>query len=329
MTRRKSTKRKGLQLAPLILEFERQNRSESKAEKTIEWYKQSLGIFNAWLVSKGMSTCVADLEEPEGREFILYLQSRPGLKGLASKDTVNNRVRALKAFFSWMVGERHTKRHQMERLKVPSTTKKVIEILTDEEIGRIYQTVDPNTLPGARLTAIFSLMLDTGLRLSEVVSLRSRDVHLEDRYVKVLGKGNKERLVAFGNSCRRSLVHYADHFRVADDGLEVEEFFLCFDGRPMTGDALRSLVKRLSNASGVPRMHPHLLRHTYATRFLLNGGDSLLLQQNLGHTTLTMVQNYIHLKNRLASLASQQFSPLDRMEYPVIQKTRNRAWKRK
>ena len=124
-------------------------------------------------------------------------------------------------------------------------------------------------------------------------------------------------------------MHYADHFRVADDGPEVEEFFLCLDGRPMTGDALRSLVKRLSNSSGVPRMHPHLLRHTYATRFLLNGGDSLLLQQNLGHTTLTMVQNYIHLKNRLASLASQQFSPLDRMEYPVIRKTRNRAWKRK
>ena len=80
--------------------------------------------------------------------------------------------------------------------------------------------------------------------------------------------------------------------------------------------------------AGVLRLHPHLLRHTYATRFLLNGGDVLLLKQNLGHTTLTMVEKYIHLANQLAAVASQKFSPLDSLEYPVLRKGRRRGNRR-
>ena len=309
--------------------FEVHNRSEGKSPKTIQWYNQALSIFGAWLKSEGRSTCVNDLQDPEGRAFVLHLQARPGLRGPASDATVNNRIRALKAFFNWLYQEGFTKRHQMERVKATKVTSKIIEILKDEEICRISQTMDPHTPPGARNTAIFSLMVDTGLRLSEVVSLKSRDVHLKDRYVKVLGKGNKERLVAFGANCQHSLIHYASHFRIEAEGLVADRFFLCLDGRPMTGDGLRSLIERLSKASGVPRMHPHLLRHTYVTRFMLNGGDSLVLRQNLGYTTLKMVETYVHLANSLATEASQQFSPLDSMDYPIIRGRRSRAWKKR
>ena len=103
--------------------------------------------------------------------------------------------------------------------------------------------------------------------------------------------------------------------------MEAEEFILCVDGYPMTSDALRSLIERISKAAGVPRLHPHLIRHTYATRFLLNGGDALLLKQNLGHTTLAMVERYVHLASQMAAIASQEFSPLDRVEYPRGRRT--------
>ena len=93
----------------------------------------------------------------------------------------------------------------------------------------------------------------------------------------------------------------------------------------MTSDALRSLIgKALQGGEHVTRLHPHLLRHTYATRFLLNGGDALLLKQNLGHSTLAMVEMYIHLASQLAAVASQKFSPLDRLDYPVFRKGRPR-----
>ena len=160
-------------------------------------------------------------------------------------------------------------------------------------------------------------MLDTGLRLSETVFLRYEDVHLEDRYVKVLGKGNKERIVAFGAVCLRALARYLHHYRVESAGPEVREFFISIDGYAMTSNALRSLTERVSHAAGVSRLHPHLLRHTYATEFLLNGGDVFLLKQNLGHTTLAMVERYVHIASQKAALMSQRLSPLDQFKVPT------------
>ena len=82
----------------------------------------------------------------------------------------------------------------------------------------------------------------------------------------------------------------------------------------MGAEGLRSLIERLSKAAGVPRLHPHLMRHTYATRFLVNGGDTLLLQQNLGHASLEMVREYVHLAGQLIAQISQGYSPLDRFK---------------
>ena len=167
-----------LELGALIKRFELHNRSDSKSIRTVEWYNQALGIFLDWLRAEKMSTCLDDLGEDEARLFVIHLQERPGLKGPASRDTVNNRVRALKAFFSWLHREGYTDSHRLENLKVPKAGLKEIEILTDEEIQKVFTSINPDTALGARNTAIYSLMLDAGLRLSEVVTLKFNDVHL-------------------------------------------------------------------------------------------------------------------------------------------------------
>ena len=321
-------KRRKLELATLFHQYEVHNRSEGKSPRTVEWYAQVLELFNGWLVSQGKSTFLDDVGEGQVREFTLYLQGRKGLWGLASTHTVNNRVRALRAFFSWLHRQGYTEDNELSGVKPPKVQEKVIVILSDKEIASIFAATNTGALNGARSTAIFSLMLDTGLRLSEVVTLKVRDVHLEERYVKVLGKGNKERIVAFGLACHRSLIEYAYRFREESEEVEMEQFFLCLDGCPMTSDALRSLIERISQASGVPRLHPHLIRHTYATRFLLNGGDVFLLKHNLGHTGLAMVERYVHIASQMAAVASQAFSPLDRVEHPVLRKGRRRGNKK-
>ena len=312
-----------LELAGLAKKYDIHNRSDGKADRTVQWYNEVLDLFMAWLRAEEMSTCLDDLGEDEVRFFILHLQRRPGLWGAASSHTVNNRVRALRAFFNWLHRQGYTECHRLEKLKVPKVRQKEIETLTDEEIGRIFASTNPSTVMGARNTAIYSLMLDTGLRLTEVVTLKSKDVHLDKRYVKVLGKGDKERIVAFGANCQRALANYANHYRFENEEQVTDAFFLCIDGRCMTADALRSLTERLSKAAGIPRLHPHLMRHTYATRFLLNGGNVFLLQQSLGHTTLTMVQKYVHIANRTAAQVSQEFSPLDRLEMPMTKRFRH------
>jgi len=313
-----------LELSELAQKLEVHKRSEGFSERTVEWYQQTLAVFQAWLAEEGMSTCLDNFGEDEMRLFILHLQARPGLRGPASTHTVNSRVRAMRAFFNWLHEEDYTEYHRLEKVKPPKPRELEIEILTDEEIDQVFASINPNTVLGARNTAIFSLMLDTGLRLTEVVTLKYKDVHLDGHYVKVLGKGDKERIVAFGSNCLKVLRNYANHFRLEDEERRAETFFLCIDGHPMGADALRSLTERVSKAAGVPRLHPHLLRHTYATRFLLNGGNVFLLQQNLGHTTLAMVQRYVHIASRMAAQISQEFSPLDQLNMQGSRRYRHR-----
>ena len=125
-----------LDLAGLVKKFEIHNRSENLSPRTVQWYNQALGLFQAWLESEGMSTCVDDLGEEEARLFILHLQQRPGLKGPASSHTVNNRVRAVRAFFAWLHRKGYTECHRLEDVKAPKVRKLEIETLTGDEIGK-------------------------------------------------------------------------------------------------------------------------------------------------------------------------------------------------
>ncbi len=178
---------------------------------------------------------------------------------MVSPNTVNNQVRALRAFFAWLNRKGYTEDHVLKDVKPPKMVKKVIEPLAPEEIARMFSTMNPNTAMGARNTALYSLMLDTGLRLSEVAHLEDPGVHIEERYVKVLGNGSKERIVAFGVACQRSLLHYHHHFRPEPAHPGVDTFFLSMAGYSLAPDAIRALTTRLAKSAGVPRLHAHLL----------------------------------------------------------------------
>ena len=159
--------------------------------------------------------------------------------------------------------------------------------------------------------ATFLLFLDSGLRFTELRTIDMKDLHLEDGYVKVMGKGQKDRIVPFGNSAQKSLMKYIFHFR--PEPLVTDTVFLNLDGRPMTDTGLKLIYRRLALNSGVSRMHPHLLRHTFAVNYLMNGGDVFTLQQILGHTTLEMVRRYVNIASAHVMIQHKQFSPVDRM----------------
>ena len=307
--------RKVIDLPVLMEHFEIHNRTEGKSPRTVEWYNLVLGLLYDWLKGQDRPTTLDHIDELVIRRFILYLQEKPGIKAkTASSHTIYNRVNALRSFFGWLHRQGYTDVHVLQGLKQPKTAELVIEPLSREEIARIMGAINPKTALGARNTALVTLMLDTGLRVSEVAGLKEQDVHIEGQYLKAMGKGAKERMVSFGTACRKALLQYRHRFRSEPIHSGVETFFLSIDGYPLTSVGLRSLVERLAKSSGVNRLHPHLMRHTYATMFLLNGGDVFLLKQNLGHTTLTMVEHYLHVAAQTAAIRSQGFSPVDHLE---------------
>ncbi len=165
----------------------------------------------------------------------------------------------------------------------------------------------------ARNQTLFMILLDTGLRIGELVHLKMEDVHMDEGYLKVLGKGKKERIVPIGNNAQKVLQRYLFRFRPKPINPVVQNVFLSQSSNPLTENSMKLMFTRLAKRSGVCRLHAHLCRHTFATRFLINGGDVFTLQQILGHSTLEMVSRYVNLASSHIAIQHQKYSPLDRI----------------
>jgi integrase/recombinase XerC/integrase/recombinase XerD len=293
-----------------------------------------LGRLVRFLERDGHSLRIEAVGEPEVRAFIAYLQSKykwvdddapPVRTTHLSGEGIQNRVRALKAFFNWLQREGYTAEHRLANLRNVRTQQKIAAILTEEEISRMLAACDPRTHWGARDHAILVLLLDTGLRMSEIIGLQLREVDINAGALKVLGKGNKERIVPFGAAAQKTLWRYIHHVR--PEPQHTDCVFLTLDGGPFTRDGFRAVITRVGERAAVPRLHPHLCRHTFATRYLINGGDVFSLQQILGHTTLEMVRRYVRLASAHVAVQHRKFSPMDHLARMPIATARRRAAK--
>jgi len=188
-----------------------------------------------------------------------------------------------------------------------------VEILTYEEISRILSFTNTNTVSGSRDTAMIITFLDTGLRLSELTGLKVTYAHIDEGYLKVLGKGAKERVVPIGQLSQKALQKYLFHFKPEPYYEDQDLFFLTLEGKPLSTNAVHLIFSRLGQKSGVKRFHAHLCRHTFATNYLINGGDVFSLQQILGHTSLEMVRRYVTLASAQVRIQHRKFSPMDKM----------------
>ena len=144
------------------------------------------------------------------------------------------------------------------------------------------------------------------------------DVHMDEGLLKVMGKGKKERIVPMGSNAQRALQRYLFRYRPKPLHLGINNAFLSVLGKPLTENSIKLIFSRLAKKSGVSRLHAHLCRHTFATRFLINGGDVFTLQQILGHSTLEMVSRYVNLAANHVLIQHQRFSPLDRLNMRKI-----------
>ncbi len=309
-----------IELKVLAQHFELFNRTEGKSQKTIRWYNLALRLFENFLIESEKSTKLVDLDESTVREFILYLQGKnrwqdnpyvPTQLNKLAAISIQTYIRALRAFFNWLYKENYAMENRLGKLRPPKAPTKVTDVLTPQEIARILASLNPNTSSGARDYAILVLLLDSGLRSSELTGAKLEDTNLDGGYLKVMGKGSKERVVPFGASAQKALLRYLLHFRPEPFNFTVNNLFLSLDGKPLSQNTVKMIFRRIAERSGVKRLHPHLCRHTFATNYLINGGDVFSLQQILGHTTLEMVRRYVTLASAHVTIQHRKFSPMD------------------
>lgn len=295
-------------------------RIEGKTSKTLFDYRCKLQRFVDW-----QGGTLADLELSRAREFVGHLQQskkwidHPGIptsdKPLSAQ-TVAGHVRVMKGFATWIAEEEYTEANRLTRLAKPKLPSRLLEVLSADEVKRLLAACNPDTANGGRDLAIVTLFLDTGLRLNELVGISLDDVHLQDGWLKVFGKGEKERIVPFGTRTTKVLSRYLSFYRPEDS--DTVAFFVNSDGSAITQNTIKMLFTRLRIRAKVPRVHPHLLRHTFATTYLMAGGDVFSLQAILGHTTLEMTRRYVNLASSHVAIQHKRFSPMDRLSVPGI-----------
>ncbi|MEX2225930.1 MAG: tyrosine-type recombinase/integrase [Dehalococcoidia bacterium] len=295
------------------------NKTTGKSPATVSWYEQKLELFERWL---GPDACLADVTIPNVRAYIAELQERTtrwdnnpkvlDKQGGLSSSYIHSFARGLRAFATWLHEDGFTDTNVLKALKPPKFQQKVTEPLSDEEVKRLVAVFDRDEPFGARGYAMVWTLLDCGLRASELCDLKTEDAHLDAGYLKVLGKGNKERLVPIGQSCQDALLRWRDRFREQFANGESPHLFLDSNGQRLTVNALTHMVLRAGQRADVRRVHLHLLRHTFATNYLVKEvGDPLRLQQILGHTSLEMVRRYVAMANVQQSLIERRASPMD------------------
>jgi len=306
-----------------ISRYKLSNRSESKSEKTIQWYNEILMSFFRYQRSKGSHNDLSGFTVDAAREYILYLRNRPKFdshpytptqNAKLSPQTLRCHTRGLKAFSTWLYINEYTTENRLKNLKLPKAPAKLIEPLTPEDIKRITSSINQNSPTGVRNHAIFVTALDNGMRASELASAKLQQANIKEGHIKVVGKGAKERIVPIGKFVQMTLWHYISQRRPKPVDDNCDNLFLSPRGKPITGNTIKLVFTRLAKRSGIERLHAHLCRHTFAINYLLNGGDIFSLREILGHTTLDMVNHYLHFTTSQIATQHHKYSPMDKLQ---------------
>jgi integrase/recombinase XerD len=306
-------------LENLIQGFRLSCQTEGKSPKTIDWYDDFLNTFMKFLGYRGLPGDIDQINRDHIRLYIAYLQNeartKKGFKPL-SPATIQGAVRTLKAFFSWALREEYIESNPMARIPVPRAVSKIVNTYTREQITNLIGLCYSSNDSGCRNLVILLLLLDTGIRVSELVSIELSDVNLTDGYIKIRhAKGGKERLIPIGSLVQKSLWKYINSCRPKPLTQKVTGLFLGTRGMPLTRSGVQQMIRRYGKQIGINgvRCSPHTFRHTFSKYYLLNGGDIFSLQRILGHSSLASVRNYLNLFAIDIKKQHQRFSPVDNM----------------
>jgi integrase/recombinase XerD len=232
-----------------------------------------------------------------------------------SGHTVNCYLRSIRAFWSWLISEGILDSNPFRKVRIPKPPKKIIPTFSKPQLQTLLNAIDTSTSEGYRDMVVILILLDAGLRVSELTSLTLKDVRLAEGILKVSGKGKKERLIPIGKASQRILWNYINQYRPEPANPRCDLVFLTKDGWPLTKNRVQKMMMKYGKKADIKgvRCSPHMLRHTGAVMFLRNGGDVFNLQRLLGHSRLEMARHYCELADVDVKRAHSIASPVDNL----------------
>lgn len=258
---------------------------------TLKSYHDDLVQFNHFLEQELLN--LRTFEYKDARNYLSYLYSQ-NLK----RTTVSRKISTLRTFYEFWMTQDETIINPFVQLVHPKKENYLPQFFYEEEMEALFETVAKDTKKGLRDRVILELLYATGIRVSELVNIQLKDIDISLPGVKVLGKGNKERFVPFGEFCRQSIEQYLREFKPIQ---HTKHSFLLvnMNGAPITERGVRYVLNDVvKRTAGVTEIHPHKLRHTFATHLLNQGADLRTVQSLLGHVNLSTTGRYTHVSNQ-------------------------------
>lgn len=267
-----------------VVSFARFLRATNKSQRTIETYLESAYQFVEFLTERGMPRRVQHVRRDHVESFIEWLLER------WKPSTASVRYRALQQLFRYLVEEGEIADSPMARMRPPIVPEEQVPVLDEDALRAVLKACDGSSFEDRRDTALLRLLIDTGMRRAETCGLRVDDLDFDYDTALVVGKGRRERACPFGHKTALALDRYlrvrARHPRAREPWL-----WLGRRGR-MTESGLRQVLRRRGDQAGVPDLRPHMLRHTFAHRWLANGGKEGDLMRLAGWRSRTMLLRY-------------------------------------
>ena len=245
------------------------------------------------------------IEEKDLIKFV-HAQSRVGL----SARSLARLISSLKSYYSFLLLEGVLSTNPTANLSAPKIWFSLPKFLTVKEVEQLLEQPDENDARGCRDRAMLELLYATGLRVSELVALKIKDINLESGFLICLGKGGKERIVPLGNSASQAVRKYLSDARFKLWKKESDSLFLTSRGKAFTRQGFWKMLKQYGQQAGLDqKVSPHILRHTFATHLLERGADLRSVQLMLGHSQITTTQIYTHVTRRHLRQVYDRFHP--------------------
>ncbi len=274
---------------------------KKKSENTCMSYKRDLYKLENFLEENGV-TQVKDISATNLNSYVLYLE-----RNRFAPSTISRNIAAVKAFYHFLLREHMVDEDVSENLKAPKVEKKLPEIMPVADVEKLLSQPEGNTPKILRDKAMLELLYATGIRVSELISLKLADINLKMGFVVCRDNG-RERAIPFGSTARNALMDYLEHARdsmVLSD--EEEVLFVNCAGEPMSRQGFWKLLKSYAAKAGIPyEITPHTIRHSFAAHLVENGADLRSVQEMLGHSDISTTQIYAgRTRNRIREVYAQ------------------------
>lgn len=280
---------------------------KSLSENSIEAYARDISKLTDYLQSVNMLKTPAELELKHLQDFVKWIADL-GMTATSQARIISG----IKQFYKYCQLEQVTKTDPTLLLEAPKLKRALPDVLSFEEIEGMIGKIDLSSAEGERNKAILETMYSCGLRVSEVVNLQLSNLYLDVGFVRVIGKGNKERLVPIGSDAVKHIKIYKENIRVHAKPRQADEdiVFLNRRGTRLSRVMIFYIIKDLANKAGISKnISPHTFRHSFATHLVEGGADLRAVQEMLGHESITTTEIYTHIDREFLRETLQAFHP--------------------